>query len=152
MARERYDPLIERRRAVGMEDWPYGVSDRPQQEKMLDWVESHNLRFSDTNRVCVHWLLAGRASDIARRYTKTGSEISDSLHYSHCYENYRFDHITCWTRDRKPAVLVSQPYNISNNNMQRLKALEHDGLMVRVHDDGWYGHGTKCVEIWATNP
>jgi hypothetical protein len=152
MARERYDPLTRRRQAIGMEQWPYGVQDPPQQEEMLDWAERHNLRFSYTNRICVHWLLAGRASDIARRYTKTGSEISDSIHYSRCHYNYGFDHVTCWTRDGRPAVLVSQPYRISSDAMKKLKALEHDGLIVRVHKDGWYGSGTFCVEIWATEP
>jgi hypothetical protein len=152
MVHERYDPLAQRRQAVGMEQWPYGVQDPSQREKMLDWAERHHLRFSYTNRVCVHWLLAGSADDIARRYTKTGSEISDSTHYSRCHYNYEFDHVTCWTRDGKPAVLVSQPYRISADVMKKLKALERDGLSVQVHKEGWYGFETFCVEIWATSP
>jgi hypothetical protein len=152
MTDELYDPLIKRRQAVGMEQWPYGIREGPQQEKMLEWAERNHLRFSDTNRICVHWLLAGRANYIARRYTKTGSEISDSIHYSSCHHSYGFDHVTCWTRDGKPAVLVSQPYHISDENMKMLKALEHDGLTVQIHKDGWYGSQTLCVEIWAVKP
>ena len=57
--------------------------------------------------------------------------------------------MTCWTFKGQPAVIVSQPYNLYENALQALGALENEDLKVHIHGHGWYGHGTVCVEIWA---
>jgi hypothetical protein len=144
------DPLAIRRREIGMEEWPYGVDEVRQQEKLIGWVGGYGLRFADTNRRCVHWLITGRSDDIAGRYTPRGTEFDDQVHVTgSCGEPYGFDHVTCWTYKGKPAVLVYQPYNLDEDNLKMLGALDRHGLEVHVDGRGWYGGGTICVEIWG---
>jgi hypothetical protein len=112
---------------------------------MLDFAEYYGLKFADIYQRCPHWLIAGRSSDIVGRYAKDGSP-RDSLG---CGNKYGFDHVTCWTREGMPAVIVSQPYSLTMEDLQMLSELAQEDLDVFINGKGWYGHGTICVEIWA---
>lgn len=61
------------------------------------------------------------------------------------------DHVTGWTRDGRPAVLVSQPYTQPTvEGITADLAEECPGVTVRVDPaGGWYGHGTSFVELLA---
>lgn len=143
--------LIARRRELGVDDWPYGVDTRSEQEQMLKWAEGHHLRYAETNLRCPHWLIRGRSSDIAGRYSKSGSYVFDDINHRDCRKQYGLDHVTCWTLEGRPAAIVSQPYNLYTNQLQMLGALVNDKLSVKIHGHGWYGAGTVCVEIWASD-
>jgi hypothetical protein len=134
---------------LGIDDWPYGVDEQDQQELLLKWAETYNLRYDGKHCIC--WLRRG-ASDISR-YLKDGSDFrSSALGNDRCYDDYSLDHVTCWTHDGDPAVLVSQPYRLHEEARANFEALASDGLTVRIHDHGWYGNGTVCVEVWALRP
>jgi hypothetical protein len=141
--------LIARRREIGLDEWPYGVQTRSEQEQMLKWAEDNNLRFTETNLRCPHWLIRSRSSDIAGRYSKRGSYLYDDIHHADCRGQYGLDHVTCWTREGRPVVIVSQPYNLYTNQLQSLGALASEKLSVKIHGRGWYGNETVCVEIWV---
>lgn len=141
--------LIARRRNLGLDDWPYGVMARPEQERMLQWAENSHLRYADTNLRCPHWLIRGRSSDIAGRYSKRGSHLYEDINHTDCRGTYGLDHVTCWTLKGKPAVIVSQPYNIYTKQLQMLGALANEELRVKIHGRGWYGHTTVCLEVWV---
>lgn len=151
MAGALNDDLTARARELGIYDWPYGVGSRAEQAQMLEWAEGYHLRYTETDLQCPHWLIRGRSSGIAGRYSKRGSYVYDDMHHGECREKYGLDHVTCWTHNRQPAVIVSQPYNLDENDLQELGALANEDLRVYVHGHGWYGHGTVCVEIWAVD-
>jgi hypothetical protein len=140
--------LLRRAETLGIKRWPYGVDDASRQKQMLDWAELYRLKFYDAYQQCPHWLIAGRSPDLIGRYAKDGNpRDSDG-----CREKYEFDHVTCWTRDGIPAVIVSQPYNIHMPSLIALGDLAREDLDVYIHGTGWYGGGTVCVEIWSARP
>jgi hypothetical protein len=48
------------------------------------------------------------------------------------------DHVTRWTFDGRPALLLAQPYSINNDHLITLGALTmRDDLDVRVGNHGW---------------
>lgn len=56
------------------------------------------------------------------------------------------DHVSGWTKDGKPALLLAQPYSLFNIE-SLLKATSEFNLDVSVNGDGWYGHGTIAIEL-----
>ncbi len=124
MASASNDDLMARGRKLGIEEWPYGVSSRAEQEQMLKWAEGYHLRYTDTDLQCPHWLIRGRSSGIAGRYSKRGSYVYDDIHHAECRQKYGLDHVTCWTYSGRPAVIVSQPYNFTRMNCKCLAHLQ----------------------------
>jgi len=151
MASAENEDLTARGRELGIDQWPYGVYSHTEQAQMLEWAESHHLRYVETDLTCPHWLIRSRSSGIAGRYSKRGSYVYDDIHHAECRSKYGLDHVTCWTLNLRPAVIVSQPYHLDENELRNLGALANEDLRVDVHGDGWYGHGTVCVEIWAAD-
>ena len=116
--------------------WPYGPNvDVTARIRMLDWAEAHDLRLSHGNR-CLHWLRTGRCA-------VTTCQL-DPPHYRW------MDHVTTWTRNGKPAVLVAQPYNLDADSFNDLAALSDLGLTVEITRNSWYGHDTTFVGVWRT--
>lgn len=61
-----------------------------------------------------------------------------------------WDHFTHWkTRDGKRAVLVVQPYNVTDAGKALLDQWnEREDVQVEIRKDSWYGHGTTFIGIW----
>jgi hypothetical protein len=121
------------RAVLGGGGWPYGVTDKAQQGRLLEWAEARGVKFSPSAR-CLHWIAGRRCPEICREG-----------HMSRC----GMDHLTGWTRDGKPAILVSQPYVQSAESIAALGAAAAEmGLETRIDGSGWYGHGTICIEFY----
>lgn len=137
--------LDERAPAIGIKSdadgllWPYGQNiDVETRARMLAWAEAHQLRLGNPGHRCLRWLRKGRCGGIVR------GDLCREV------EGYRWmDHVTCWIRARKPAVLVSQPYGLGDISRSQLAELDADpALQVEISTDAWYGHGTTFVGVW----
>ena len=123
----------QRARAImGNSPWPYGAQSNPVRDNLIVWAETRGLRYSP-NGGCLHWLARGRC----------GVQICREGHGSRDW----MDHVTGWTRNGQPAVLLCQPYHVED-----IVDLAHTtnkwGLEIRIHGAGWYGHDSVCIEIW----
>ncbi len=132
------DPTPAEARAVGItgDRWPYGAHvDTRARRPLVDWATAGNLRYSENAR-CLHWIARGRCID------GLCAEGHGSRHW--------LDHVTGWTRDGKPAVLLAQPYGLGTDDIADLATVaEQWHLDVRIDGTGWYGYGTTFVELWA---
>lgn len=114
--------------------WPYGPNiDIPSRQAMVEWAEHERLRYSPNGR-CLHWIARGRC---AVRFCTADANRHPWM-----------DHVTGWTRDGKPAVLVCQPYPIFDV-IDVANAGDAHGLQVRIADGGWYGSGAAWVALWS---
>jgi uncharacterized protein (DUF736 family) len=126
-----------RKKAIGIKYWPYGAEKEDVQSRLLDWAEARKVRYADIHnssaqcRVC--WLKGKRC------------KLFDCPESNN--SRYWMDHVTTWKRDGRPAILLAQPYHVSGDDLEHLRSLEADGLVVSIHGNGWYGHGTVCIEI-----
>ena len=55
------------------------------------------------------------------------------------------NHVTGWTQDGKPALLISQPH--ATDFAELAKAGKRTGLEIKINEDGWSGHGTVVIEM-----
>ena len=131
-------PTAVEARAVGIvaDRWPYGPNANPETRRpLVEWAKAGGLRYSPHGR-CLHWISRGRCAV---------SQCNDGPHRRHW-----MDHVTGWTRDGAPAVLVAQPYGLTVDDLRDLADVdERWQLDVRVDGTGWYGFGTTFVELWA---
>lgn len=126
------------RYGIDPERWPYGPNIDPEMaSRMLDWAEKYGLMLSAPNQECLHWLLKGRCArpTACRQWT--------------WMEQPWMDHPSCWTYQGRPAVLVAQPYGLSDASRSVLAGLNSDKVHVEVRDRGWYGHCTVWVGLWS---
>jgi len=118
---------------LGAHGWPYGPNvSIPSRRALLDWAEGNRLRLAGGS--CLHWLRKGQCSS--------------------CVGNREFwlDHVTGWARNGKPAVLIAQPYGVSEQSIADLAQLAVDpALMVRIDGTGWYGVGTTFIQVWRAD-
>ena len=121
-------------RVLGLQSWPYGVTEPAQRNTLTSWALNRQLKLSHAHAPCLRWLRTGRSS--------YRDELAPYRHW--------YDHVTAWQRKGRPAVLVAQPYGLTAEDLVDLGGLLVHGLYVCVHSHGWYGHGTTCVEIWKT--
>lgn len=115
--------------------WPYGPNiDVAARGRLLDWAERHRLRLSNRGDGCLHWLVTGRCTE---------PECSPRA-------AAWMDHVTAWTRDGEPAVLVAQPYVLEDDDKADLVGLAGEpSIRVEAEQTGsWYGHGTWFVGLW----
>lgn len=98
------------------------------------WGEWHRLT-EHRGPACLRLLLEGDCPDC-----ETGLVRSEPW----------VDHLTAWERDGELVVLVSQPYQYTNAAIIELGRAVAQGAYVKVHNRGWYGHGTFTVEVWRT--
>ncbi len=124
--------------------WPYGPNiDVAARSRMLDWAEANGLRRSRRAHACVQWLRTSRCNydcGIEDRHLAPGAAW--------------MDHLSSWTRNGQPAVLVAQPYALSGEDVEALGVLsEEPGLRLEVRPPGtsWYGWGTWFVGVWRAD-
>jgi len=114
-------------------DWPYGIHTADKQLAMLDWADSHRLRYSEVGR-CLHWIARGRCSVALCREDRSAHRW--------------MDHLTGWTRDGAPAVLIAQPYDLFTDDISDLaKVAGEHSVHVHINGTGWYGHGSTFVQL-----
>ena len=130
-------PTVQEARAVGIigDRWPYGPNiSHEARRALVDWAVPRRLRLSPRGRR-LHWIVRGRCA------------------VSFCWQDANrhpwMDHVTGWTRDGKPAVLVAQPYGLFTRCVADLAAVtEQWQLDIRVGGTGWYGYGTtSCSSV-----
>ncbi len=110
-------------------DWPYGADTPTERRLLVEWATHRGLR------------LSMKGHNLAWLFGKKTYGYEEGHHW--------LDHVTCWNRDGKPAVLVAQPYGLSGSSIRQLAQLdEHPELCVAVDGTGWYGHRTTFVEVW----
>jgi hypothetical protein len=129
----RPKPAMSKQENRPKKHWPYGANDEATQAKLTEWAGAHKLRYAP-NAHCLHWIAKGRCGVSLCREDRS--------------QHHWMDHISGWTRDGKPAVLLCQPYNLSADDLADLvRVHEQFGFDVRIHGGGWYGHGTVCIEL-----
>lgn len=130
-----------RARAVGIigDQWPYGPNIDPvARVKMVAWAEKNGLRLTWPKHRCLHWLRSGRCNVGHCDYVKNTSDP----------RYVWMDHVSCWNRDGRPAMLVCQPYGVSETDRLILDdiALAYD-IDVQIGPTGWYGHNTTFITL-----
>jgi hypothetical protein len=129
----------------GWEDmaWPYGPNiDLDSREALVAWAGPLGLRESSTSRKCLHWL-RGRHCPRNSSYGACGGTVPGA------------DHVSTWNHGpgANPAVLVSQPYHLADEDRAELAELaKNPDLVVEIDEDGgWYGARTIWVAIWRAD-
>lgn len=128
-------------------EWPYGPNiDVVAREALCDWAEPRGLRLYKRGD-------HGRFLRIPQpdRWGTWPESVPESFRlggYMPAHILRWGDHVTAWTRDKKPAVLISQPYGCPPGV---LDGLVRDGAAVGLRvliTPGWYGHGATGIEVW----
>lgn len=144
--RARVQEYDRRGKAIGLEaagwqsaeklTWPYGPNISVESRgRMLDWAEAYGLRLAHPSHTCLRWLRKGRCM----------VAVCDSYRSHPSW----WDHLTTWNRDGKSAVLVSQPYGLTDDDRADLARLDAEpGIHVEIRPDSWYGLGTTFVGVW----
>jgi len=113
---------------MGRSGFPYWATTHTKQEQLITWAEERNLKYSPHGH-CLHWLTKGCCES------------------DWCGEDARVNHVTGWTRDGKPALLISQPH--ATDFAELAKAGKRHGLEIKINENGLSGHGMVIIEIWA---
>jgi hypothetical protein len=136
--------LTARARAIGIvgDNWPYGANlghnesseaDHGVRCAVVDWAEARKLRHSRAGR-CLHWIATGRCAEDWCKANAT--------------KHRWMDHVSGWTRDGKPAVLVCQPYGVHDESLRDiLRVADEYQLEAHIDGTGWYGHGTTFIAL-----
>jgi hypothetical protein len=138
-----------RARAIGIktqDSWPYGPNANADMRlALLGWAEHYNLRMA--NGFSRH----KRITCYGRKIGSKKHDIYGETYGGLCCRRGWFDHVTSWNRNGKPALLLSQPYSLSDNDIFDLRELRNrDHVIVRL-DVGWYAAGgvsTFAIEVW----
>lgn len=109
-----------------MRSYPYGWN-----EAGKKWAEQLGWRYSPSAR-CLHWINIGRC----------GKSICDHGHRSRQW----MDHVSGWTRYGGERLLLCQPYSLYDL-ASLIEACKQFNLTCNVMGNGWYGHGTVCIEL-----
>lgn len=123
--------------------WPYGPNiDLDSREALVEWAGPIGLRQSKTHNKCLHWL-RGKHCPRNTGYGACGATVPGA------------DHVSVWNRGpgRNPAVIVSQPYHLYDEDLAELGELAKDpDLVVEIDEDGgWYGMGSLWVAVWRAD-
>ncbi|MEU8334724.1 hypothetical protein [Micromonospora tulbaghiae] len=134
--RQLVDHLDEQARRLGLFDqyggWPYGPNiDIAARQQLVDWATDLGVSRAETRCQNLHWLRVGRCG----------------VRYYEALPRWA-DHVTRWKRDGPPALLVAQPYGLTDEDLADLEVLGDEGLHVEIVGEGWYGHGTTMVQVW----
>ncbi|WP_162794820.1 hypothetical protein [Nonomuraea lactucae] len=117
-------------------NWPYGPNiDLRSRAQMVAWAKPLGLKLArSTAPLCLKWLEAGRCR---------GCD-SGGLH-----DEFHIDHMSGWTLNGTPAVIVNHPYDLTGDTIRDLAAAaEIPGLSVSSPGGGWYGNPTVQIEVW----
>lgn len=111
--------------------WPYGPNLNVEMRiRMLNWAEPLQLQLTPQSKRCMCWIKTGKRC--AKPYS--------------CRVGTWFDHVTGWTRNKQPALLLAQPYGVAIFDLTPVAS--EPALYVRTEGTGWYGHGSVAIEIW----
>ena len=119
--------------------------------RLLSFVQTYGVKeYRDTCK-SLHVLFAqgGSGNGPVREFLKScfragyGGSIGDRYGRGNA-----FDHIELWGRDRIPLFLVGHPYQIKDDAIDTLAAIQGLGLSVQVHGGSWYGFGTAHVRAY----
>jgi hypothetical protein len=107
---------------------PYGAN-----EAMEKWARGAKLRWSPSG-TCLHWVSVGRCG---KAICDAGKDFS---------VRDWMDHASGWIGADGKRVLLCQPYQIRDVGSVA-QACEDFDLRAIIHANGWYGHGTVCIEL-----
>lgn len=125
-------------RAVGItrDSWPYGPNiDLSSRVRLVAWAKHRGLRAAQRSApLCLKWLEEGSCRGCG---TRSG------------HDEFRIDHMSGWTLDGIPAVIVNHPYHLGADDIKRLAAVsENPALSVSSPGSGWYRASTIQVDVW----
>lgn len=128
------------RRVLRVADaWPYGPNVcGAARNALVDWALAHDLRLSHSSRRDgLDWLVGNAPRGRVARWWAIDSRLHGNP----------LDHVTRWTRDGRPALLLAQPY--TSPTPEWIAAAKATWpVRVQVTDRApWYGHGTYGVLI-----
>jgi hypothetical protein len=117
--------------------WPYGADiDVGSRQRLVGRAQRYGLKLAKTSCSGLHWLDGERCP--------SGGCHGGLGRWA--------DHVTRWTFDGRPALLLAQPYSINNDHLITLGALAaRDDLDVHVGNHSWYGYRTIEVAVWRAN-
>lgn len=129
------EPTAAEKSEIGVSSgWPYMPDELRARRALVDWAKAHRLRYMPKAR-CEHWLRGGRCA--------TGSEEVGGWR----------DHMSGWTRDGEPAVLMAQPYDVNEDDLVELDELSAEGFNVQMDLlGGWYSDRTAFIAVWKLDP
>lgn len=131
-------------RAVGVtgRGWPYGPNICGwSRNRLVGWAADSGYCLADPRQLCLHWLTGETRRCGALRDTSHEGRIDHGWFHSEL-----FDHVTCWTRSGKPALILAQPYQVSASAVARV--IGGWPVNISVTDEGpWYGHGARGVLV-----
>ncbi|MGW6502947.1 hypothetical protein [Nonomuraea angiospora] len=123
---------------TGYNHWPYGPNiDLTSRVRLVNWAKKHGLKVARHDApLCLKWLENGRCR---------GCDVKGPGH-----DEFRLDHMSGWTRNGRPAVIINHPYFVTDRDFELLATAvrDHPGLRVSMPGFGWYGHATVQVEVW----
>lgn len=128
------------RRILGPEGiWPYMPRTKRAKEEMLDWAEEIGATLYPSTRCRgLHWLNG-------RRCPRTSGCIEGRW-----IRPIWYDHVSRWNTP-EGRLMIAQPYPASRGVLEAELAELGPGYDVRIGQTGWYGMGTRWVEI-RTSP
>ena len=125
-------------KAVGItrDNWPYGPNiDLNSRVRLVAWAKHRGLKVARrTAPMCLRWLEKGSCRGCGHM---SGHDV------------FRIDHMSGWTLDGVPAVIVNHPYHLGNDDIKRLAAVsENPALSVSSPGSGWYRASTIQIDVW----
>jgi hypothetical protein len=118
--------------------WPYGPNiDLWSRTRLVNWAKRHGLKVARQGApLCLNWLEKGQCR---------GCDIRGQGH-----DEFRLDHMSGWTLNGLPAVIVNHPYSLSDRDFSLLATTgeQHPGLRMSMPGVSWYGNATIQVEVW----
>lgn len=129
-----------RRADIVADRWPYGPNvNAVSRAALLDWAEATGYRLATPKARCLHWLV-GRARHCSARQDRYE-------HAGRVDHTTALDHLTFWTRDRRPALILGQPYARPADEWVT-RVLADWPVDIEITEQApWYGHGTLGVLI-----
>lgn len=139
--------IVRRQRYETAEGYEQHIADRQAaQLALVEWAERNGLKQARRS-CCVAWLLRDRPRVCAR---SCGAS-----------PNLRIDHMTSWSRDGVPAVVVNTPYSVGSMTGHlveyeaRMTAADERLRVAWTDQPGWYGRPsgmpTGQVFLWRSD-
>ena len=98
------------------------------------WALERELRPSKSACRCLHWIVDGRCNVT---YCRANRSVYTWM-----------DHVSAWTGKDGQRILVCQPYHIASAELESiLTACSQFSLEAEIRSDGFYGHGSVCIEL-----
>lgn len=140
--------IVRRHRHKTAEDYEQHIAERQAaQRALVEWAEQNGLKQTRNCACCIGWLLRDRPR-VCVRACRRGPGL-------------RIDHMTSWSRDGVPAVVVNTPYNVGSmaghlaEYEARMTAVDERLRVAWTDRPGWYGRPsgmpTGQVFLWRSD-